>query len=87
MNVLFFHHSPVILISNMSSIRTEIARELHRQSRKNFPTRYVELKGVHDLYQADLVEMKEFSSVNKGFKYILTMINCFSKYAIAVPLK
>ena len=71
----------------MSNIRAEIARELHKQSRKNFPTRYVELKGVDDLYQADLVEMLPFASVNKGYKYILTMINCFSKYAIAVPLK
>lgn len=70
----------------MSNIRAEVARELHKQSRKNFPTRHVELKGINDLYQADLVEMP-FFSVNNGYKYILTMINCFSKYAIAVPLK
>lgn len=71
----------------MSHIRAAIANELHKQSRKNFPTRHVELKGINDLYQADLVEMTPFSKVNKGFKYILTMINCFSKYAIAIPLK
>lgn len=71
----------------MSNIRADIAKELHRQSRKNFPTRHVELKGVNDLYQADLVEMIQFSKVNNGYKYILTMINCFSKFAIAVPLK
>lgn len=71
----------------MKNIRAKIARELHKQSRKNFPTRYVELKGINDLYQADLVEMKPFASVNKGYKFILTMINCFTKYAIAVPLK
>lgn len=71
----------------MSNIRARIAKELHKQSRKNFSTRYVELKGINDLYQADLVEMKPFASVNKGYKYIFTMINCFSKFAIAVPLK
>lgn len=71
----------------MPSVRAGIAKELHKQSRKNFPTRNVELKGINDLYQADLVEMIPFSRVNKGYKYILTMINCFSKYAIAVPLK
>lgn len=71
----------------MSNIRANIAKELHKQSRKNFPTRHVELKGVNDLYQADLVEMIPFARVNKGYKYILTMINCFSKYAIAIPLK
>lgn len=71
----------------MSLIRAQIASELHKQSRKNFQTRYVELKGIDDLYQADLVEMIPFAAANKGYKYILTMINCFSKYAIAIPLK
>lgn len=83
----FSHHFLSSFARKMTNIRAEIARELHKQSRKNFPTRYVELKGVNDLYQADLVEMIPFATVNKGYKYILTMINCFSKYAIAVPLK
>lgn len=69
------------------NVRREIAQELHKQVRKNFPTRFVELKGLNDLYQADLVEMLPFSKVNKGYKYILVLINCFSKYAIAKPIK
>jgi len=71
----------------MNNIRTIIAKELHRPARRNFPTRHVELKGVNDLYQADLVEMIPFANLNKGYKYILTMINCFTKFAIAIPLK
>ena len=31
--------------------------------------------------------MLAFSSFNKGFKYILTVIGVFSKYAWAVPIK
>jgi hypothetical protein len=64
-----------------------IARELHKPARRNYPTRRVELKGINDLYQADLVEMIPHAKINKNYKYILTMINCFSKYAIAKPLK
>lgn len=71
----------------MSNVRAGIAKELHKQVRRNYPTRYVELKGINDLYQADLVEMIPFSRFNKGFKYIMTIINCFSKFAIAIPLK
>lgn len=71
----------------MSKVRTLISNELHKQARVNFPRRYVELKSVTDLYQADLVEMIPFSKINKGFKYIMTVINCFTKYAFAVPLK
>lgn len=72
---------------NTLSERAKLAKELHKLSRKNFPRRHVELKGLHDLYQADLVDMSQFSKLNKGFKYIMTIINCFSKFALAVPLK
>lgn len=69
------------------NIRDAISNELHKQVRKHFITRSVELKGLHDLYQAYLVEMIPYTKLNKGYKYILTMINCFSKYAFAVPMK
>ena len=40
-----------------------------------------------EIWSPDLVEMQAFSSFNKGFKYILTDIDVFSKYAWAVPIK
>lgn len=67
--------------------RRLVIEELHKPARRNFPRRRTILKGIHDLYQADLVEMKQYSKINKGFKYILTVIDCFSKVARAVPLK
>lgn len=67
--------------------RRNIVEELHKPARRNFPRRQTVLKGIHDLYQADLVEMKPYNKVNKGFKYILTVIDCFTKVAHAVPLK
>lgn len=69
------------------NVREGIANELHKPARKNYQTRNVELKGIHDLYQGDLVDMQKFSRLNRGFKYILVIINCFSKYVIAKPLK
>lgn len=67
--------------------RRAIATELHRPARRCFTRCHVTLKGINDLYQADLVEMIPYAKVNKGMKYILTMINCFTKVAIAVPLR
>lgn len=64
-----------------------IIDELHKPARRNFPRRNVVLKGIRDLFQADLVEMCPHSGENNGFKYILTLINCFSKMAYARPLK
>lgn len=67
-------------------LRKRIVQELHKPARKNFPRRNVILKGMNDLYQADLIEMQPYSKINKGFRYILTVINCFTKVADAEPL-
>lgn len=72
---------------NAETVRKVIATELHRPVRRNFARRAVELKGLYDLYQADLVEMIPHAKVNKGYKYLMTVINAFSKFAYAVPLK
>jgi hypothetical protein len=70
-----------------TSVKEEIVRELHKPARKNFKRRRVVLKGLNDLYQADLVEMIPYAKLNKGFRYILIVINAFSKYVWASPVK
>lgn len=67
--------------------KTKIINELHAAARRNFTRRNTTLKGIDDLHQCDLVEMGSFSKLNKGYKYILTIINCFSKKAQAYALK
>lgn len=59
---------------------------LHKPVRHNFPTRAYRCNGLDDIWQMDLLEMIPYSRVNKGFKYILTVIDIFSKYAFAIPL-
>lgn len=71
----------------MYSSRQSIVNELHKPARRTFPRRNTILKGINDLYQADLVEMISNSKLNKNYKYILTLINCFTKFAFAAPLK
>ncbi|XP_071052936.1 uncharacterized protein [Onthophagus taurus] len=71
----------------MVSVKRDLVNELHAPARRHYRRRRVLLHGLLDLYQADLVEMIPYASVNKGYKYILTVINAFSKYAWALPLK
>jgi hypothetical protein len=47
----------------------------------------VYVNGIDKRWQADLVEMREFADENNGFNYLLTVIDCFSKYAWAIPIK
>lgn len=69
------------------SVKRQIVEELHRPARKNFKRRRVVLKGLNDLFQADLVEMIPYAKSNKGFRYILVVIDAFSKYVWAYPVK
>jgi len=69
------------------SLKKQIVEELHKPARKNFPRRSVVLKGINDLYQSDIIEMRPHSKINKGYNYILVVINCFTKVADALPLK
>lgn len=59
---------------------------LHRRRYLRFPERKTVVHGPFIQYQADLMDMQSASSVNDGFRYILTVIDCFSRLAEAVPL-
>jgi len=71
----------------VSAEKWRLVEELHAPMRKNFPRRHVIVRGYDDLWQADIVEMHSYSRFNKGYHYILTVIDVLSKYAWAVPLK
>lgn len=65
----------------------QIALELHGAARRKYTRRRVNVYGKNDLFQADLVEMIPYSKENKGYKYILCIIDCFTKFAWSVALK
>lgn len=71
----------------MKDEQSILANELHAPARKHFETRKVVTLGINDLWQADIVDMQELSTRNKGHKYILTIIDTFSKIGYAIPLK
>lgn len=67
--------------------KRQVVEELHKNARINFKRRKTIIRSLDDLFQADLVEMIPYSQYNNNYKYILVVINCFSKYAWAEPLK
>lgn len=68
-------------------LKGELTYTLHKQSRKNFKRNPVFVSRIDEQWQADLVDMQEYSSYNNGIKYILTVIDILSKYAWVVTLK
>jgi Integrase core domain len=68
-------------------IREGIARELHAPVRRKFNRRRVTVKGLADLMQADLIDVRKYSRENQGNTYILVVIDAFTKYAYAEGVK
>jgi hypothetical protein len=60
---------------------------LHKPKTKKFTRNKVLVSGIDDTWQADLVDVRALADYNDDFKYILTCIDVFSKYAWALPLK
>jgi len=60
---------------------------VHKQVSTKFRRRKVTAPGINYLWQADLIFMQKYGRHNKGFKYILTVIDTFSKKAFAIPIK
>lgn len=60
---------------------------LHRARRVRFQRNKYSLTNIGDFWQADLMDMQPLSRKNKGYKYILAVIDCFSKFGWCVPIK
>lgn len=71
----------------MEKERRAIYEELHRTARVRYPRRRFEARDISDFWQSDLIDMQNFSRLNKGYRYILVVVNVFSKYAYVEPLK
>ena len=68
-------------------LETQDTYTLHKPLTKRFPRRKTFAKGIDDLFQADLADMRNLASYNDGFAYILTCIDVFSRYAFAEAVK
>ena len=65
----------------------QLANELHKPVIKKFKKRRVIVNGMNKIWAVDLVDMQDFAKENKGYKYLLTIIDIFTKYGWIVPLK
>ena len=65
----------------------QLAEKLHKLIIRKFRKRkvYSTLKG--NIWRADLANMQLISKFNEGFRFLLCVIDIFSKYAWVVPLK
>ena len=65
----------------------QLAKELHKPIIRNFKKRKVYSGFKDNIWGADLADMQLISKFNKRFRFLLCIIDIFSKNAWVVPLK
>lgn len=63
-----------------------LADELHHPIRHKYPRRKVLVYKANEIWACDLVDMTAVNA-DDGYRYILNVVDCFSKYAWSIPLK
>ena len=68
-------------------LKKTLAEELHKPVRRKFKRHRVLVNGINKIWATDLVDMQAFTKFNRGVKYLLAVIDVFSKYGWLIPLK
>lgn len=67
--------------------KNQSAYTLHKPVKKKIARTPVIVKGVNEQLQMDLVDMQSLSKENRGHRFIITILDAFSRKAWAFPLK
>ena len=68
-------------------LETQDTYTKYRDVKTRFFRRKVLTRGIGYQQQADLVDYSAIARDNAGVKFLLTIIDCFSRFALAIPIK
>lgn len=69
------------------NLSTQPSYVRQRITRRRFPRQSVRATALDEWWQADTLYMKDFSNENNGYAYCLVVVDVFSRYIFAAPLK
>ena len=69
------------------SVNEQLAEKLHKLVIKKFERSNVYAKFKGNIWAADIAKMRSLCTKNKKIKYLLCVIDVFTKYACVRPLK
>ena len=73
--------------TKLATQNQQLAEELHKPIIRKFEKREVHAAFKDNIWGADLADMQLLNKYNKGIRFLLCVIDIFSKYAWVVPLK
>ena len=75
------------MVSLHLQINQQLAEELHKHIIRKFKKIKVYSAFKYNIWSVDLAIMQLISKFDKGFRFLLCVIDIFSEYAWVVPLK
>ena len=79
--------SASLITNNEIKQNIKLADELHKPIIRNFEKTKVYSSFRDNIWAADLADIRLLSKFNKGFRFLLCVIDVYSKYAWVIPLK
>ena len=73
-------------IKNANISNKEFAEELHKPIIRKFNKRKVHSSFIENIWSAYLADIQQISKFNRGFRFLLCVIDIYSKYAWGIPL-
>jgi len=65
----------------------QLAKELHKPITHKFKGRKAYVSNINKMWSADIMDRSKLGKQNKGYKYLLNVIDLFTKYVYSIPLK
>ena len=70
-----------------AKLESSLGYTLHKPTRRHFRTLPVLVYAMDDQWVADLIEVGNIARANRGYRYLLTVVDVLSKYAWVEPVK
>lgn len=88
---LWTHAKQQVKSLQLNHVKTWLKQQktytLHKPIRRRFPRRHTIVAGIDQQWQADLADLQSLSKHNDQARYLLCILDVFSRYAWVVPLK
>jgi len=68
-------------------LETQDAYTLHRPLRKRFPRNPYTVNNIDDVWEVDILDLTSLKKYNNNYRYLLQVIDVFSRYLHSVPLR
>ena len=65
----------------------DLSNELNKPVINKFERKKIIVNHIDEIHSCNLVDMTKYSRMNKGYKYIFTNIDIFSKYSWSFPIR